>query len=45
MTAALQTYARKTKIAIDTLQFRTDVRTFYEDDIQEVPENGKLSFR
>jgi hypothetical protein len=42
MTSVLQTYARKTKIAIDTLRFRTEVRDFFEDDIQIVPENGKL---
>jgi Dynein heavy chain. len=40
MTAVLQTYARKTKIAIDTLQFRTEVRNFFEDNVTEIPENG-----
>jgi len=40
MTAALQTYARKTKTAIDTLKFKTCVRSYGPDDIQEVPEDG-----
>ena len=33
-------YSRKNQIAIDTLIFRTEVRPFYKDDIQLVPENG-----
>ena len=40
MTAALQTYARKTRTAIDTLKFKTCVRAYGPDDIQEVPEDG-----
>lgn len=40
MTSVLQTYARKTRIAIDTLRFRTEVRDFDETDIKVVPENG-----
>jgi hypothetical protein len=33
MTSALQTYARKTKIAIDTLTFKTSVQQFNRDDV------------
>jgi Dynein heavy chain C-terminal domain len=40
MTSVLQTYARKTRIAIDTLRFRTEVRDFDETDIKIIPENG-----
>lgn len=40
MTASLQTYARKESIAIDTLKFKTNVRPYGPDDIQEVPDDG-----
>jgi len=40
MTAVMQTHARKTLIAIDTLTFRTDVRKFYKDNIEIIPEHG-----
>lgn len=40
MTASLQTYARKTQTPIDALKFRTHVRNYGPDDIQEVPEDG-----
>lgn len=40
MTASLQAYARKNAIAIDTLKFKTNVRNYGPDDIQEVPEDG-----
>jgi dynein heavy chain len=40
MTAVLQTHARKYTIAIDTLIFRTEVRGFFEDDVQVIPEIG-----
>lgn len=40
MTAALQTYARKTATPIDALQFRTNVRDFYADAVKEAPEDG-----
>jgi dynein heavy chain len=40
MTSAMQSYARKTMIAIDSLMFRTEVRTFTKDDIREVPSEG-----
>ncbi|CAK85038.1 unnamed protein product (macronuclear) [Paramecium tetraurelia] len=40
MTATKQTYARKTKTPIDTLTFRTQVRPFYKDNIQDVPQDG-----
>lgn len=42
MTSTMQTYARKTQIPIDTLTFRTEVRTFGKEDIKEVPEDGKM---
>jgi dynein heavy chain, axonemal len=38
MTAALQTYARFTKIAIDTLKFRTNVRDYSAEKAAELPE-------
>lgn len=40
MTGALQTYSRKTKIAIDTLTFRTEVLKEFETEIKSPPENG-----
>lgn len=40
MTASLQAYARKTAIPIDTLKFKTHVRNYGPDDVQEVPEDG-----
>jgi len=40
MTASLQTFARKTATPIDALKFRTHVRNYGPDDIQEVPEDG-----
>jgi len=40
MTAAMQTYARKSQIPIDALQFRTNVRPFFEDDVKVIPEDG-----
>ena len=40
MTAALQGYARKTATPIDALQFRTNVRDFFGDNVTEVPEDG-----
>jgi dynein heavy chain len=33
MTATLQSYARKTQTPIDALQFRTNVRTFFADNV------------
>jgi dynein heavy chain len=39
-TAVLQTYARKTDEAIDTLTFRTNVLTNYRGNISSVPEDG-----
>ncbi|KAA0178391.1 hypothetical protein FNF27_00240 [Cafeteria roenbergensis] len=42
MTGALQMYARKTKIAIDTLDFATAVKPFREDGVKEAPEDGVL---
>lgn len=38
MTAALQTYARETGIAIDTLKFRTNVKEYYSEKMAEIPE-------
>lgn len=40
MTAAMQTYARKTRTPIDALKYRTEVRDVFGDAIQEWPENG-----
>ena len=40
MTAALQGHARKTRTPIDALNFKTNVRPFYEDAVKEVPEDG-----
>jgi len=40
MTGALQTYARKTKIPIDTLTFQTVVLDKYENEVTAGPENG-----
>jgi len=40
MTAALQTYARKNIIPIDTLVFRTNIREFNENQVKEIPEHG-----
>lgn len=41
MTSALQTYARKTMIAIDTLTFRTEVRVIKVEDCHEAPDIGR----
>ena len=40
MTGALQMYARKTKIAIDTLSFRSHVMPFSEDTVAAAPKDG-----
>ncbi len=40
MTGALQTYARKTKIPIDTLTFQTVVLDKHEQEVDKGPENG-----
>lgn len=40
MTGALQVHSRKTKIAVDTLIFRTAVQTFKDSECKEGPENG-----
>eukprot|EP00741_Cyanophora_paradoxa_P024436 tig00022075_g23593.t1 len=40
MTGALQTYARKTKIPIDSLTFRAEVTDFPWDGVTSQPENG-----
>lgn len=40
MTAALQSYARKSQIAIDALTFKSNIANFFEDSIKEEPENG-----
>jgi len=43
MTSVLQTYARNPEnpTPIDVLVFRTEVRKFYKDNIQDVPKDGK----
>lgn len=33
MTAAMQTYARRTHIAIDTLMFNTQIRSYFKDEV------------
>lgn len=40
MTASLQAYARKTKTPIDTLKFKTHVRNYGPENVEEVPEDG-----
>ena len=40
MTSSLQTYARKSQIAIDTLKFKSNVRKEYFKNIKEAPEDG-----
>jgi dynein heavy chain len=40
MTAALQSYARKTQTPIDALQFKTNVLTIKSDDVEEAQEEG-----
>lgn len=40
MTAAMQSYARKTATAIDTLQFRSHVCDGFADSVTEAPEDG-----
>lgn len=39
-TATLQTYARKTQTAIDTITFRTNIMPCFNQDIKEAPETG-----
>ena len=40
MTAALQTYARSTRIAIDTLDFRTEVQRLMPEEVTSKPIRG-----
>lgn len=40
MTASLQTYARKTATPIDVLKFKTHVRNYGPENVEEVPEDG-----
>jgi len=40
MTGALQTYARKTRIAIDTLTFKTNIMSMDKEDVAVAPEDG-----
>jgi len=42
MTGALQMYARKTKIAIDTLNFSTEVKDFDDSGVKSAPDDGVL---
>lgn len=39
-TAVMQTYARQTSTAIDTLQFKTNVMPYFNGEIKEKPEIG-----
>jgi len=40
MTAAMQTYARRTHIAIDTLMFNTNIRSYFKDEVTQAPLDG-----
>lgn len=40
MTAALQSYARKTKTPIDALAFRTNVREYMKEGVTGPPDDG-----
>ena len=40
MTASLQTYARKTQTPIDALQFKTNIKGIFEEQVEEAPEDG-----
>ena len=40
MTAAMQTYARRTHIAIDTLMFNTEIRSFFKEEVAEPAKDG-----
>ena len=40
MTAALQSYARKSQIAIDALTFKSNINNFFAEEVKEEPENG-----
>ena len=40
MTAAMQSYARRTHIAIDSLMFRAEIRPYYQNEVTEEPTDG-----
>lgn len=40
MTAAMQSYARRTHIAIDSLMFRTEIRPYHQEEVTEGPVDG-----
>ncbi len=40
MTAAMQTYARRTRIAIDTLMFNSEIRPYFKEEVTEGPKDG-----
>jgi dynein heavy chain len=40
MTAAMQTYARRTHIAIDTLMFTAEIKPYFKDQVTEGPKDG-----
>lgn len=42
MTAALQTFARKTQTPIDTLIFKSNILTVFGDGVTEAPEDGVI---
>jgi dynein heavy chain len=40
MTAAMQSYARRTHIAIDSLMFKAEIRSYFKDEVTEAPKDG-----
>jgi dynein heavy chain len=40
MTSAMQSYARRTHIAIDSLMFRAEIRPYFKDQVTEEPVDG-----
>ena len=42
LTAVKQTFARKTKTPIDTIEFFTNLQTFYKENVSFTPEHGVI---
>ena len=40
MTSAMQSYARRTHIAIDSLMFRAEIRSIYKSEVTSEPVDG-----